>query len=180
MKWTKKHTMITLFVATILIFAAAFYKLVIKPKPSTGNMTWKDIFEAVKRAYGYETAKITEKVIRLESRHFRSGLCKETNNYGNIMPGNYSGIYNLTYPYGWASLSGWWRENPNYSPTGYYKSKENGLYYLTFSTPLASAMNTAKILHLRGNDPGLYYGEYQPDVDEYRQNVADTANQYIL
>jgi hypothetical protein len=176
----KKNTKYIIYSLLAILSGFAVYWFFIRKTPS-GNgkskTSMKDIFDKIKKAYGHDTAKLTEQVARFESNHFRSSLSKETKNYGNITAASYN------FPFGWESLSQWWIDN-KYSPVGVtnkYVSGENW-QYLKFSSTEAGLSSVAKILSMRNNDAGAYYGLEQPgplNAQWYREEVSKMKTEFV-
>lgn len=173
----KKTTKYILYSLLVILSGFAIYCFFIHKPTGEKKSTMKDIFDKIKKAYGYETAKITEQLIRFESNNFRSSLCKETKNYGNIVAAS------IKFPFGWYSLSQWWINN-NYEPVGRYNKYVDGKnwQYLTFESMEAGIASVAKILSLRNNDPGAFYGLDQPgpkDANWYREQVSKMKTEFV-
>lgn len=117
--------------------------------------------KVVSSKYGMPLAKRIEQLFRNETRHFKSGNFLIT-----LSPGMQATTSTL--PYGWSSLSAFWKSNPKYAPIGLHIQKENdsamaksigNQTFMTFPSIEGSMMSVAELIHLRGDNAGSWFSK---------------------
>jgi len=139
----------------------------------------KTAIEKVKDVFGRDEAKIVERLMRLETAHFKSDQYKKTGS-----PGMEIGGKNTTYPYGWRQPVKFWDDNPRYKPTGIYTRPENktGIKksFIVFPSVTAAALTLAYILKQRNWNAGSWYSTNIAKQNEYNAYINKISNRFIL
>lgn len=100
---------VLIFFSVVLIgtFAYGWYRKSIRMKEVTLAL------KKVLQVFGLTVATNIERIYRLETRDFTSGGFENT-----FAPGMQVGNGQTVFPYGWHSLSDYWKENPSRAPIG--------------------------------------------------------------
>jgi len=144
---------IVLIVLSILIF---YRKKIIANKNIMSNKITEDkeLKEAIKRIY------------ILESANYTSNIFKQTNGAGIIAFGD-------SFPWGWKMLENFWKNNPEFKPTGIYKSA-NGFGYLIFPSIEAGQLAVGEIVKKRfsqGLNAAAYNSNDPAEREVYMQSL---------
>ena len=142
-----------------------------------------DVQAAIKRIgilYGKEMAIKVESLFRNETKHFTSG-----NFLKCFCPGMEATIE--SFPYGWSSLSNFWKMHPEYAPIGIYKQVENtsGLLksrgerkFIQFPNLDASMITVAERLKAKGGDTGAWFSNDPSKQKLYREYLLKIKTPY--
>lgn len=137
----------------------------------------KRAIKAVKKKYGEDVAILVEKLMRLETSHFRSDQYKKTGSGGMEIGGK-----NKTYPYGWKQPVNFWESNPQYKPIGIYTRPENqtGIKksFIVFPTVTAAALTLADILRQRNYNLGSWFSTNPTLQQSYNNAVKNIRTPY--
>ena len=137
-------------------------------------MTDIEILASLKKVailYGKEMAIKVESLFRNETKHFKSGnflIC--------FSPGMEATVE--TMPYGWSSLSSFWKQHPEYAPIGIYKQFENDSLmmksrgerkFIKFPNLDAAMITVAERLKAKGGDTGAWASNDPTAQKKYRE-----------
>lgn len=142
-----------------------------------------DVQASIKRIgilYGKEMAIKIESLFRNETRHFASGNFLKT-----FSPGMEATIE--TFPYGWSSLSIFWKLHPECAPIGIHKQVENtsGLLksrgerkFICFPNLDAAMITVAERIKAKGGDTGAWFSNDPISQKKYREYLLKIKTPY--
>ena len=150
-------------------------------------MTDQDIIAAlqeVAKQYGRSRAMDIERLFREETAHFKSQNFLSTLSPGMEVGRDHIGTPYMIQPYGWGSLSEFWKENPEHAPSGTFNQVENSSamgqsrgerIFIKFPSILASMLSVAFLISIRGGNIGAWNS-----TDPAQQNkYAGLLNQIV-
>lgn len=130
--------------------------------------------------YGINTAKVVEKMYRIETNHFKSKQFLNTYSAGMEK-------HREKFPYGWFSMAKLWTENETLAPNGFYEIREGkGLMndkpkiktFLKFPSVRAAMFALAE--YLQTHRPGVWYaGTDKERATAYENTLNEIKNRYV-
>lgn len=142
-------------------------------KMTQRDFTEADAAEAIraaKQVYGVNEAAILEKILRLETAHFKSEQFKKTGSGGMEI-----GAGKKSFPYGWTSPLSLWNSNPNLKPIGTLTTPENktGIVktFIIFPSVKAAAFTMAEVLKRRGWNAGSWFSTNPVLQENYNRSI---------
>lgn len=129
--------------------------------------------------YGIDTAKIVEKIYRIETNHFKSKQFLNTYSAGMEK-------HREKFPYGWFSMAKLWQDE-SLAPNGFYQIKESGglmndtgkvKTFLKFPSITAAMFSLSE--YLQTHRPGRWYaGTDEQRATAYENKLNEIKNKYV-
>lgn len=150
------------------------------PKKIPNESDIKNAFAEVLKIYGPDLAKETEKIFRLETRHFKSGNFLKT-----LSPGMEATKFQ--FPFGWTSLTKLWSET-NFAPLGTFAQTENDTAimkskgiknYIVFPDIESAVFSVAEILRKRGGKAGTWFAIERKAQETYQQYADKVKPKFV-
>jgi len=154
----------------IIGLAVSFFNIPRKKKMNNFSETdARTAIQEVANVYNRDVAAIVEKILRLESGHFKSKQFKLTGS---------GGMESTTpvFPFGWSSLRTFWQLNPQFKPTGTIAMKEAKTgkmkTFIVFPSVTAAALSMAVVLKLRNFNAGSWFSTKKELQDSYNLAIS--------
>ena len=136
----------------------------------------KQAFQTIAAIYGIEKAQLLERIFRWETAHFTSGAFKKTFSAGMEAT-------KTTFPYGWTSLSSYWKLQPDAAPLrDFAKMTDIGnrkVNFLKFKSFLGALKTVAKVMDNRNWNAGTWYSNDIEKQKEYSAKIDTVKNRYV-
>lgn len=126
-------------------------------------------FKELKKYYNADESAVVEKIMRLETNHFKSENFKKTGSGGmEIATGKTS------FPYGWSTPLELWK-NDDFKPVGTLSMKENGTgkvkTFIVFPSVRAAVFTIAEIMKKRNWNAGSWFSNNPTEQAKYNQSI---------
>lgn len=162
-----------------IVIGAAIAVLKAKKRRRKKMFTEQDAKQAIQevaKVYGEDGAAIIEKMIRLESGHFKSENYKKTGGAGME-------VFGSSYPFGWKTAAEYWKNKPSHKPTGTLTMKENKTgkqkTFLVFPSVTASLMTTAYVISKRDWNAGAWFSKIASEQEKYNKAINSIKARFV-